>query len=317
MSSKKAIAAAANRSRPLTLGNKTPADRAGAAGLPAIAIVSSHVARGCVGLRASGFACERLGHQVWSVPTVSLAFHPGHGPSARLVTATSDLEAHLTSLAQSKWSGEVGVIMTGYLGDAEQAHVLAAFIRRLKEADPSLIYICDPVMGDRGGLYVPNATAVAISQALIPLADYATPNLTELSWLAGRSLTTSDEIAQAAFELGPETVLVTSAPALMRGHLGLQIMAEDRVWLLEHRVEPAMVSGTGDLFAGLLAARLARQTPLIEAATLAAASVCDVVHHSVRAGSDELLLAPLQNCFHAPRSRVIDRELQAIRREHA
>lgn len=296
---------------------RASADRAGSSLLPAIAIISSHVVRGCVGLRASGFACERLGHQLWSIPTVSLAYHPGHGPTAPLVTAASDLTAHLTSLAHSKWCGEIGLIMTGYLGDAEQAHALAAAIGELKQVNPSLLYICDPVMGDAGGLYVPEATAHAIKNDLLPLADYATPNLTELSWLAGSPLMSAEEIANAAFRLGPKSVLVTSAPALMRGHMGLQIMADGRIWLLEHRVEPAMLSGTGDLFAGLLAARLARQMPLVEAAKYAAASVCDVVQYSVRAGSDELLLAHLQECFLSPRARVSERELQAARSEHA
>ena len=52
---------------------------------PAVVAISSHVARGSVGNRAIVFALESLGFPVWSVPTVTLPWHPGHGPAPRIV----------------------------------------------------------------------------------------------------------------------------------------------------------------------------------------------------------------------------------------
>ena len=42
--------------------------------------LSSHVARGCVGLAATVPALQWLGHEVWALPTVVLASRPGLGP---------------------------------------------------------------------------------------------------------------------------------------------------------------------------------------------------------------------------------------------
>lgn len=280
------------------------------ASTPTVAIISSHVARGGVGLRASAFACERLRLRVWSCPTVLLAYHPGHGRTERLVTPADSLRSHLNSLVTSKWRHEVRVVLSGYLGDSDQARAVADTIRALKDQDPSLLYICDPVMGDAGGLYVPEETACAIRDELIPIADLATPNLTELAWLASSTASDTDALVEAARRLAPPSMLVTSSPAMMRGNLGILLIEPEGVAMLEHRAEPTALSGTGDLFAGLVAARLARQARLKEAASLAAASVCDIVQMSVRSGSDELLLPELQDLFLSPRSRVTDRSLR-------
>mgnify|MGYP003385042447 CR=1 FL=1 len=52
--------------------------------------------------------------------------------------------------------------MTGYLGSSSQAAPIAALVRALKALNPDAIYLCDPVIGDASGLYVPETTAAAI-----------------------------------------------------------------------------------------------------------------------------------------------------------
>ncbi len=54
---------------------------------------------------------------------------------------------------------------------------------RRRAAGPAVL--CDPVIGDHGGLYVPEAVATAIRDRLMPLATLATPNRFELAWLTG------------------------------------------------------------------------------------------------------------------------------------
>ena len=96
---------------------------AGAPLRPAVVVISSHVARGSVGNRAIVFALESLGFPVWSVPTVTLPWHPGHGPAPRIVPSASDFSEFMEALSSSKHLGEVGAVVTGYLGAAEQAVV--------------------------------------------------------------------------------------------------------------------------------------------------------------------------------------------------
>lgn len=49
-----------------------------------ILAISSQVVRGSVGNRAVVFSLETMGHPVWSLPTVVLPWHPGHGRSTRV-----------------------------------------------------------------------------------------------------------------------------------------------------------------------------------------------------------------------------------------
>ncbi len=129
--------------------------------LPAVIVLSSHVVRGTVGNRAAVFALETLGFPVWAVPTVTLAWHPGHGPATRIVASPDQFAALMADLERAPWLGEVGAVLTGYLGDAGQAGAIAGLIGAVRARNPDALYVCDPVMGDLGGLYIPEPTAVA------------------------------------------------------------------------------------------------------------------------------------------------------------
>ena len=43
-----------------------------------------------------------------------------------------------------------------------QAEAIAKLVEGLRAENPDLIYLCDPVIGDEGGLYVGDETAIAI-----------------------------------------------------------------------------------------------------------------------------------------------------------
>ena len=127
-------------------------------------VISSHVARGSVGNRAAVFALETLGYPVWAVPTVILPWHPGHGRATRIVPEPEQFAALMKDLENARWLGEVGAVLSGYLGDARQADAVASLVERGQGEErrrPSMSAI--PVMGDSGGLYVPRETATAIA----------------------------------------------------------------------------------------------------------------------------------------------------------
>src|SRR5215207_193786 len=120
----------------------------------AVIVVSSHVARGSVGNRAAVFALETIGHPVWAVPTVILPWHPGHGRATRIVPDPVQFAALMMDLENARWLGEVGAVLSGYLGEARQAVAVAALVAAVRARNPNAVYVCDPVMGDSGGLYV-------------------------------------------------------------------------------------------------------------------------------------------------------------------
>ncbi|MBX9454042.1 MAG: pyridoxal kinase PdxY [Mesorhizobium sp.] len=262
----------------------------GPGGRSAVIVVSSHVARGAVGNRAAVFALQQLGFPVWAVPTVVLPWHPGHGPATRIVPDPGQFAALVRDLESSPWIGEVGAVLSGYLGDADQAVAVASLVSAVKARNPKALYLCDPVMGDAGGLYVPEATAAAMRDLLMPLADIATPNRFELEWLAGETLGDNRAIGQAALRMGPSRMLVTSAHALMAGSIGNLLVTPREMVLAEHRSVPKPPNGTGDLAAALFLARLMEGRSAEKALQITAASVFEVVARAVKRQADELML---------------------------
>jgi pyridoxine kinase len=171
-----------------------------------------------------------------------------------------------------------------------QVGAVARFVRAMKERHPDIPYLCDPVIGDAGGLYVREEVASAIRDELIPLSTITTPNRYELSWLAGQALVeTASEAEAAARSLGTQTVIVTSAPALMRGNVANLLVEQRGAAIAEHRLVDGPRNGAGDLFSAIFLARRLGGLSSVDALEKASASVLEIVSHAAKAGSDELM----------------------------
>jgi pyridoxine kinase len=254
---------------------------------PAVIVVNSEVVRGSVGGRASVFALERMGFPVWFVPTVTLV---------RLVPEAEGFAGLIEDAIGSRWLGEVGAVLSGYLGAADQAAAVARLVTAVKARNPEARYLCDPNIGDGGDLFVSTQVATAVRDRLIPLADMATPNRHELAWLTGREAGDNDGLAKAARALGVEEVIVTSAVA-GEGAIGNLAVTEDDAQLVTHPRLDAIPRGTGDLFAALyLAGRLGGKT-VREACERAGATVLAAARLANEMGADELPLAAAQSLF--------------------
>lgn len=256
----------------------------------AVIVVSSHVARGSVGNRAAVFALETLGYPVWAVPTVILPWHPGHGRATRIVPEPEQFVALMKDLERAPWLGEVAGVLSGYLGNAEQAQAVASLVQAVRAKNPRATYICDPVMGDAGGLYVAEPLARALRDVLVPIADIATPNRYELEWMAGVKLDDMRSVIVAASEAGPATMLVTSAPAMMAGGTGNLLLTQSAVLLAEHRIIERPPNGLGDLTAAVFLARLLDGQPAAKALQSTTAAVYEILARTAKRGGDELQL---------------------------
>lgn len=274
-----------------------------------IVAISSQVVRGSVGNRAVVFSLEAMGHPVMSLPTVILPWHPGHGPSTRVALPDDGFAQILADIAGNESADAIRAVITGYFASARQAEAAADFVARLKARNPGLLYLCDPVIGDDGGLYVSQTLADAVRDKLLPLADIATPNRFELGWLAGAPLDSNAQALDAALALGPRRVLVTSAVAMMAGGTGNLLLTERHALMAEHRVVDNAPKGLGDLTAALFLSRLLRGDSDERALQMATASVFEVLARAVKRGSDELMLAEDHHSFSTPMAMVQMRHL--------
>lgn len=271
---------------------------------PAVLVVTSTVVRGAVGGRAAGFALERLGFPVWQLATVTLPWHPGHGPASRIVPDEAAFSALVDDLIQAPRLGEIGGILTGYLGSAAQAAPVGRLIDAVKAARPDALYLCDPVIGDHGRLYVPEATAAAIRDELVPRADILTPNPTELGFLAGGAAETADAMLASARALGPARVAITSASGTETEVETWLVTGEERIAACHRRLEGRVPNGTGDLFAALLLGRLLEERPDAQALRLAAAGVMTALAAARELDADELPLALVQDALVSPTETI-------------
>lgn len=256
----------------------------------AVIVISSHVVRGSVGNRAAVFALEALGHPVWALPTVILPWHPGHGPASRTVSSELEFGALIDDLCSAPWLGEVGAVLSGYLGAPYQAPHVARLVECVKQKNSATHYVCDPVIGDFGGLYVPEATALAIRKHLIPLATIVTPNRFELGWMAGGLPETSLEIVDAARDIGVPRTLVTSAVAMMADSVANLLVGPQGALQAEHRLIDDPPNGLGDLMSAVFLARILAGMSDEQALKSASASVFEILARTRKNGADELTL---------------------------
>ncbi|MEO0637021.1 MAG: bifunctional hydroxymethylpyrimidine kinase/phosphomethylpyrimidine kinase [Pseudomonadota bacterium] len=229
----------------------------------AVLAISSHVVMGRVGLRAIAPALEAFAIATHILPTVTLPWHPGQGPGTR--STNEGFDALLADLA-SLQPGELDGILTGYFANARQVEATARFVKQMKAQDPKLLYLCDPVLGDGGQLYVPQDVAEAIRDRLVPLADMLTPNVFELSWLTQTHIEDAEDAAIASHTLAPHAkmILASSVPADSEGHMTMVLTVppqsgstnEDTVEVqtMAHARFDAAPKGTGDLMAAIFLA---------------------------------------------------------------
>ncbi len=104
-------------------------------------------------------------------------------------------------------------ILTGYVGKERTLGKIADFIKEVKNANPTLKIVIDPVLGDNRSLYCP-AECIPVYQSMLALADVITPNGSEAEWLSEMDLDEDGiiKIIERLHTLGPAQVIVTSVP---------------------------------------------------------------------------------------------------------
>ncbi|MEZ5773894.1 MAG: pyridoxal kinase [Hyphomicrobiaceae bacterium] len=266
--------------------------------------ISSEVARGHVGNTAARFALQRLGHEVWALPTVILSNHPGHAKVSGTRLAPEILAGMIEALAANGWLEGLDAVMTGYLPSAAHVAMVAEALERRLPA--GLPYYCDPVIGDDpDGLYVEEAAAEAVRELLLPRATAIFPNRFELAWLTGRAAGSAAEAVAAGRALGLPLVVATSIPTGPEHLANLAIGPESMLAAEVARVSP-VPHGTGDLLSALMTGHLLSGETTERALGLAVAGVAAAIRAS--RGLDELALVASQAAWGRPRPATVTRE---------
>jgi len=212
-----------------------------------VLVISSLVAASSVGANNSAFCLRRLGIETVVLPTVLLGRHPGWGApggSATPIALLSDI-----------WNGikaqnmNFDAILTGFIGTLENLDVTEKIIRQVKQTNPNVAIIVDPVMGDNGKLYVPVEVGDGIISRLIPHADIITPNVWEFSHLMQTDLSKLDDLGNALRDYGG-CALITSV--IHDDQIGGLSYHPDGLSYIGHPKFDSVPHGGGDAIAGSL-----------------------------------------------------------------
>lgn len=268
--------------------------------------IQSHVAYGHVGNSAAAFALQRLGHEVWSVPTVQFSNHPAHGDYGGRASPPELIAAMVDGLARQGLLARCDALLSGYLGTAENGDALLDAVAQARRANPHCVFLCDPVIGHAGrGVFAGPGIAELFKDRIIPLADIVTPNQFELEWLTGAVLGSRAEAVAAARALqsrGPQSVLCTSLrlAAGAEAEMATLLVTPAGAWLVATPHLPGDMFGAGDLFAALYLAQRLIEGDGPDALSRSVSATYAVLQSTVRAGGGELALIAAQDDMVAP-----------------
>ncbi|MBM3519125.1 MAG: pyridoxal kinase PdxY [Alphaproteobacteria bacterium] len=263
---------------------------------------------GHVGNAAAVLPLQRLGHEVWAVPTVLYSNHPAHGGFRGRVSGAGEVTDLVAGLDERGALVRCAAVLSGYLGSAQNGAAVGDAVALVKRRNPDALYLCDPVMGHEGaGFFVPEPVRRTIAERLIPAADIATPNHFELAALVGAPLEDLGATLSACRALrarGPETVICTSVPA-GADHLATLAVSGGAAWRVETPRLAGDLFGAGDLFAALFLGHYLARHDLGAALGAAITSAFGVLVATAATGKRELRLIAAQDEIVRPRQTFV------------
>ena len=268
--------------------------------------IQSAVAYGHVGNSAATFPLQRIGAEVLPVNTVNFSNHTGYGAWRGSLISPDEVHDVILGIEERGILPQIDVVLSGYQGGIGIGDVIVDAVNRVKAANPSAIYACDPVMGNaKSGCFVAPEIPELLRDRVVPVADIITPNQFELGYLTGTDPSTLEstlESVDLARAMGPSTVLVTSVERPDRDPATIEMLAVDEsgAWTVRTPYLPFKANGSGDVTAALFSAHYRETADAALALERTASSVFDLIRLTYESGNRELQLIQAQEFYAHP-----------------
>ncbi|KAL4179166.1 hypothetical protein AMTRI_Chr13g85920 [Amborella trichopoda] len=173
--------------------------------------IQSHTVQGYVGNKSAIFPLQLLGFDVDPINSVQFSNHTGY-PTFRGQVLDGQQLWDLIEGLEANGLLFYTHLLTGYIGSVSFLNMVFQVVDKLRSINPDLIYVCDPVLGDEGKLYVPQEL-VSVYKKVVSVASMLTPNQFEVEQLTGLRITSEQDGLEACNLLhatGPSKVVITS-----------------------------------------------------------------------------------------------------------
>ncbi|CAG5132065.1 unnamed protein product, partial [Candidula unifasciata] len=210
--------------------------------------IQSTVVFGYVGNKSATFPLQLHGYDVSTINSVQFSNHTGYGKWKGQILDAEEVADLFEGLRINNLLN-FSFVLTGYIGSETFLQKVGDTIKEMKSKNPSLIYVCDPVMGDNGHLYVSEKLVPVYRTEIVEQADIITPNQFELQLLTQLPVGTEEEALAAMSKLHDRGCKARS-------------MTESRQYRLKMPIIDAIFTGTGDLFAASFLAFIDKHTDL-------------------------------------------------------
>jgi len=241
---------------------------------------------GGAGLQADLKAFEAFGvHGCTAIAAITAQNSVGVQAIAPVEAAV--LAAQLDALAADL---PPAAIKVGMLGSVAALQVLVERIDRLRERDPQLPLVVDPVLrASTGAAFAQQDLLQAYRTQLLPRTTLLTPNWAEAAALLGltelRTAADVEAAARALREAGAAAVAITGGDAGSEHSEDYADTALTRGWLRLPRLATPHHHGTGCVFASSAAAALALGFVDVEALVLAKMATTEALRQGYAAGA--------------------------------
>lgn len=247
-----------------------------------IAVINDLSGFGRCSLTAAISVIAAMGVQPCPLPTAVLSAQTGY-PSYFCDDYTDKME-HFRQ-EWEKMEVTFDGIYTGFVASEQQIENIFRFLETFRRKKTFLLV--DPVMGDNGKVYAMfTDRLLSLMRELVWKADAVTPNLTELCLLTDTDyrmiqsltdekhlLTVVEQMAGNLMKKGPKTVVVTGIHFLDEEDgiqkMGNLVVTGNQTSLSAFPYVGGSYSGTGDLFASIIAAGIARGDKITDSIQLA------------------------------------------------
>ncbi|KAL9647861.1 hypothetical protein ABK040_008134 [Willaertia magna] len=223
--------------------------------------IQSHVVHGYVGNRAAVFPLQVLGFEVDFINSVQFSNHTGYPKGVKGQTLTGEeLKQLYLGLEANQLDIGYSHLLTGYIGNESFLQNVLFIYEQLKEKNPNLVYVCDPVLGDEGKLYVPDKLIQIYREKVLSIATIITPNQFEAETLSGKLIKTEQDALDVIeiFHSAPfniPIVVLTSVDFKEQGNNELILYASNKFsnkkYKLPFRKLEGSFTGTGDVVSAL------------------------------------------------------------------